>query len=686
MTTESQPYPMSNITQNVPSRSKWTGTILLVILAIAVLVLTFLSLSARPASTITASQIGPYADVNVVFEAGQAAILSPGQCLYVTWLVENAQEVLLNGTPVEVEGTQEVCLNSGVPTLSVVLPQETRDFALNIVVLSQHRVMLAASAASLFLLVCAVLLAPPIARRLDTVQAAAKARVQQVDGQVSTTTLLSRTERFFRVVLTAFAIVYLLMFVGIAVARITHPYELEWMEGASVDTASRILQGQPLYTSPSVDYVSPIYGPVYFYVSAFFSLIFGVGFLPLRLVSLLATIGSFAIIYKFVKRETGDTFSGILAAGLFAATFNATGSWFDLARVDSLFLFFLLLGIYLVKFHPSPYGYAAAGIVFSLSILTKQSALVAVAPIVLYCLLCYTRLSLYLIITMIVAVVGSTLLGEYLTDGWYSYYVFGLAEQQAIVRSVLLDFWRTDLPVLSLALVMLIVVIYRQFAFQQFIQARFYTLFAVGMIVAAWLGRLHSGGWVNSLFSAYGALAIFFGIGIAILIFLTRELSSEKRSPILVALYTACVFQFLGLLYDPATHVPNQHDIQAGDAFIQHLRETEGEALLFGHGYYATLAGKSGPQLGWLMNITSQGDSPLKEAFMASVNDAVAQQRFGAIVGDNAVFLHEDFDPILNTYYDVQVIPYQGTEFIPITGMETRPTFFFTPRTDLPED
>ena len=90
-----------------------------------------------------------------------------------------------------------------------------------------------------------------------------------------------------------------------------------------------------------------MYPPLYYYVSAVVALASGIGFFPLRLVSFAASLGAFAIIFSLVRRETGSRAAGILAMGLFAATFREGGSWFDTARVHSLFLLLLLGGVYL---------------------------------------------------------------------------------------------------------------------------------------------------------------------------------------------------------------------------------------------------------------------------------------------------------------------------------------------------
>ena len=138
-------------------------------------------------------------------------------------------------------------------------------------------------------------------------------------------------------VLLAGASVYIVSYLCLVVFRIKYPFTLEWQEGMSLDQVRRILSGQKLYVSPSIEFAPYNYPPLYFYVSAIVSKLVGEGFFALRLVSLLSSLGYFWIIFLFVRRETGDIYSGILASGLFAATYYISGAWFDLARICLLY-------------------------------------------------------------------------------------------------------------------------------------------------------------------------------------------------------------------------------------------------------------------------------------------------------------------------------------------------------------
>ncbi len=138
------------------------------------------------------------------------------------------------------------------------------------------------------------------------------------------------------------SVLYILVYIFIAVQHIFYPYELEWMEGGMVDHVVRLLSRKQLYTEPSIEFIPFIYTPLFSYVGMIISKIFGVGFFSLRLISFLSSLGCFIIIFEFVRRETKSLFFAILSTGLFAATYRISGAWLDLARVDSLFLLFLL--------------------------------------------------------------------------------------------------------------------------------------------------------------------------------------------------------------------------------------------------------------------------------------------------------------------------------------------------------
>ena len=192
---------------------------------------------------------------------------------------------------------------------------------------------------------------------------------------------------FLKYVVAGISAAYIVYFLVLAAIRIPYPFELEWMEGSTVDHVIRVVTGLPLYCEPTLDFIPFRYAPLYYYVSAAMSAITGSGFVPLRLVSLLATIGCFVMIFLLVRREAKSWPLGFLASGFFAATYPISGNWFDIGRVDMLFMFLLLSGLYVIRFHNSLRSAILAGVLMSLSFLTKQLTLMIVLPVLLYYLL-----------------------------------------------------------------------------------------------------------------------------------------------------------------------------------------------------------------------------------------------------------------------------------------------------------
>src|SRR6202044_351569 len=101
----------------------------------------------------------------------------------------------------------------------------------------------------------------------------------------------------------------------------------------------------------------------------------GASYLSLRLVSLVSSLACFALLARLVQRETGSIAAGTGAAGAFAATYFAAGTWFDIGRVDSLFLALSIGGLYAVRHMRGLRGAITAGALLAAAALTKQTGL-----------------------------------------------------------------------------------------------------------------------------------------------------------------------------------------------------------------------------------------------------------------------------------------------------------------------
>src|SRR5487761_1553171 len=102
------------------------------------------------------------------------------------------------------------------------------------------------------------------------------------------------------VLLGLIALVPIALFLITSLRRLGYPFPLEQLEGPMLLAAERIAHGLPIYVRPDFHFIPYMYGPAYYYVSGWAVRWLGAGFFPLRLISLVSTCASFAIIYFFV--------------------------------------------------------------------------------------------------------------------------------------------------------------------------------------------------------------------------------------------------------------------------------------------------------------------------------------------------------------------------------------------------
>ncbi len=135
-------------------------------------------------------------------------------------------------------------------------------------------------------------------------------------------------------------------------ARTLFPMDIEWMEGGQLYAAYRFLHGLPIYDACSDGFVPFAYPPGHFVVLALFGTVFKLDYALGRSVS----IGAFALAGLVLCREvarTADRGQGkrskglllaLVAAGAIAASYPVVGAWYDVIRVDSVFVAFLFAG------------------------------------------------------------------------------------------------------------------------------------------------------------------------------------------------------------------------------------------------------------------------------------------------------------------------------------------------------
>jgi len=480
-------------------------------------------------------------------------------------------------------------------------------------------------------------------------------------------------------ILLATVMVYGVLFLYVALSRMGFPYELEWLEGSVLTQVQRIQAGLPVYTAPSLAYTPLVYTPLYFYVSAGTALLLGPGFLPLRLVSLLATLGVILVLFFLVWVETGNGLAAFLSAGLFVASYGLAETWFDLARVDLLFLFLLLLGVYSLRAGKGMGSAVLAAIWFTLSFLTKQTALFFVLPMIVFELIFgQRRRTLILAGAMVVLVGGTTLAFNALSGGWYGFYVFDLPRNHGFSLYFALSFLFKDLapyyaPAGVLGLYYLLVELARPRAQRDY----FYPFLLVVFWGGSWVARANLGGGSNTLLPAIASLGIIFGLAFAHL--LQNKNLFPVRDAILrpAFLYLVCLLQFATLAYNPLAKIPSDQNRLGGDRLVAAIRAIPGNVFIPSHNYLTGLAGKPvyahNIALAEAMGVFG---NPANARYGADLTQTLAEvgrrKEFGAIIldGTDATILPDG--PA--TGYHLQAYPEleTGDEFFSVFPMKPK--------------
>jgi hypothetical protein len=445
---------------------------------------------------------------------------------------------------------------------------------------------------------------------------------------------ITRTRSATAALVLVSAVAYLVAYVLTALVRIRYPFELEWMEGGMVEHVRRLLAGQPIYAKPSLEFVSFLYPPLYYAVAAGVSRLTGIGFLPLRLVSFASSVGVLALLFAIVRRESGSNAAGIVAAGLFIATYDRTSRWLDLARLDSFYLLLLLAAVLTLRAVAGARGAVIAGVLTGAAYVTKQSALVVCAPLVVAAAVCDVRRAVWYLASAAAIIGASTLALQLASDGWFAYYCFTIPLHHPHITGGWKTFWPLDVlrPVGGTFLMALAYLPLARRLREPIGDRLFHLAFAVGTIASAWLVRSEVGADVNNLLPAYASLSILAGIASRDLQRLARQAPSSW-TVIALGGELLLLVQLARLHYDPRRAMPTAADRAAGAAVVARIANVDGEVYFPHHGYLARMAGKREFAHTLAMdNIFLDDDGPAMRDLQKEMTDASETRRFAAVV------------------------------------------------------
>jgi 4-amino-4-deoxy-L-arabinose transferase-like glycosyltransferase len=493
---------------------------------------------------------------------------------------------------------------------------------------------------------------------------------------------VARTQWLFGALLVGLAGAYIALFVGAALLRIGHPYPLDGTEPAVLAEIERIMRGQPLYVPPTLDYVPLIYGPVYFFVCAVAALVIGPTFTALRLVSFLTSIGSLALVYFVVQRESGSIRSGLAAAGFLAACTPLMDTVLDLGRVDALFVFLTLAAACVARL-ASPRGWlapAVSGALVGLAAMAKlpTAALPAALGIGIYVVYTLHQRSLVFFAALFGTAMAIMLVLTLQSGTWATWYVVELPLKHAPGRDLIGRFWWNDLlPHGTVALVLGPLFLVGAAVRGERRTVLFLGALLSSLIAVAWASRANGGGAPNVLLPGFAALAILFGLGLQEGLRQIGTVAARGHTAFNCYVLGACVVQLAVLAYNPRTIVPLRSDLRGDDELAAALAAVRAPIFAPDYAGYLPPAERRAQPLmsaaAELWGLYGGATTPEGDQWQHELTDSLRHHRFHSIV-------LKIEDPLVS-----QVV---GAGYInrgPLIPRNDDPSIWRTPTTDEPQ-
>jgi len=496
--------------------------------------------------------------------------------------------------------------------------------------------------------------------------------------------------KILRGLVVAGSVALVALFAYVVAARFAIPIELEWMGGTVLDHVERFVQGKPIYAAPTVDWIAYIYTPLYYWVSGTLARAVPV-LLACRVVSLVATLGASALVWRLARRLGASHVWAIAAVGCFYGAYSLTGYWYDLERADTLCTLMVLAGTSIAIDSTGLVGAVIAGLVLGLAFYAKQQALgVALSVGVGLLVAGERRRALGFALGAAVGLVPLFAWLHTSTGGWFDFYCVKMGAAHGVDLSLFTLFFLGDLSnAFALAAATFAVLAWLVRDTWQRVEAKRYdasdkrlVVFACalgGAFVASASSRLHQGGFLNVLivWSTFGCVAF------AIAATRVEQLAqSHGMGPLAGAgLSLAALLQLAHFAYDPSEPTPSHHaefDANLLEARVHEL-EKSGEVLLTGRGHVTT---QRHFHIMALMDVMRGGLGIPDE-----IASAIRSRRYAAYILDEWPELtlevmmghrSELFDIVLSNYYVAE--RWDDRESDGIVGRHVHPTWVLKPR------
>jgi hypothetical protein len=371
---------------------------------------------------------------------------------------------------------------------------------------------------------------------------------------------------------------------------------------------------------------------------------------------------------------------------LFLGGYRINGFWYEIARVDPLFVALMLGGFALAIYAGNSNGRLILSAVFmALAAFTKQTGFIVAIGLSLFLLARIRRRAWIFLLTFDALAILPLFVLNRSTDGWFFYHIFYIGSADPLEIRRLINFLTkelfgvmTGLSVLTLLAGILGV---RQWGPKVLHEQPW--LFAIGLaVMISGLGRMRVGGNLNNRMPAYALLCIVPAIWLQmspVPLSRGKGILQDSQTPwrnwIAVILI---LVQFVMGRYDPKRFIPTSAMRKSGDRLLQQISSVKGPVFVMMHPYYNLLAGKEpSSQIATIWYVRHRGELPLPNDLVWRIQN----HYYSAIISDESFFeTQPDLHQLITTYY----IPTKTLSSKPaprtITGVVVRPKLMYLPK------
>lgn len=497
-----------------------------------------------------------------------------------------------------------------------------------------------------------------------------------------------------------------LVVLALAIAvRVSVPFALEWQEPAMVDHTLRLLSGDGIYVAPTMDFAPFPYPPLFYWLGAVGTDVFGSPLVVLRLISVLGVVAIMAAMLRSFGR-----WPGLVAAGWFACMYGWTGFWFDVARVDSLALglsavsWALVLGLdRTTGAAPNSAGPARpaavlAGVLAALAVLAKQTQLgLGIALALALLARKRTRRMGVAYTAALTGVLSAVVVWlELQTDGLFLWTTVDLLRGSPFHGPAILGFWIESKVVVGLPLLLALCT---RVGGGRAGWTPTLIVGALTLVGTGWVGRAHEGGFDNTLLPV--ALASAFACGGPLRWVLGGHAagnSAPARSASLWVASAAVMSATLFVFQDPRTVIPDEQDRVAYDAAAVRIAGLQEEGEVW-QPISAIPPERSGLLHKMaLVDLAKSREVSAAARLLGELQTSLSERRFSAIILD--ALPRDgwgDLAPLIEAHYEVveplgelpglgqeslnaSVSAAERTPLTPVTGAGVTPRWILRPR------